>query len=299
MKNRNGEKILLALDGSDRAFETIRYISELQPFRNKKVVLFSVMDRIPESYWDLERQPNLGRRIRDIRAWQESNRTRIQKYMEDAAQRLVKAGFPADAVKTKIQERKKGIARDIVEEAKRGYDAVALGRKGMSKVRGLVLGSVATKLLEKVAFVPLFVVGRCSKPVRILLGLDGSDASVRTVDYVCRTLEGCECDVTLAHVIRSEEPGSAEAAREKIGPVFDMAKSHLRNCGFDAKRIDAKIITGALSRAGALVQEARDGGYCTIIVGRKGMSKVRDFFMGRVSNKVVQLGRDKVVWVVS
>ena len=299
MKNRSGEKILLALDGSDRAFETIRYISEFLPFQKMKVVLFSVLDRIPESYWDLERQPNLGRRIRDVRAWQESNRARIQEYMREARQRLVEGGFQSDAITIKMQERKKGIARDIVEEARRGYDAVALGRKGMSEVKGLILGSVATKLLEKVAFVPLFVVGMCRKPAKILLALDGSDASIRTVDYVCRTLEGCNCDLTLAHVIRSEEPGSMEEARKKIGPVFDMAKSHLRNCGFDMKRIDSRIITGALSRAGALVQEARDGGYCTIIVGRKGMSKVRDFFMGRVSNKVVQLGRDKVVWVVS
>jgi hypothetical protein len=29
------------------------------------------------------------------------------------------------------------------------------------------------------------------------------------------------------------------------------------------------------------------------------MSKVSDFFIGRVSNKVVQLGGEKVVWVVN
>ena len=60
-----------------------------------------------------------------------------------------------------------------------------------------------------------------------------------------------------------------------------------------------KIITGAHSRAGAIVQEAKQGGYGTIVVGRTGLSKVRDFFMGRVSNKVVHLAKENAVWVVS
>ncbi|MCD6298027.1 MAG: universal stress protein, partial [Deltaproteobacteria bacterium] len=158
---------------------------------------------------------------------------------------------------------------------------------------------VATRLLEKLEFVPLFVVGRCQPPMKILLALDSSEASARIVDYVGTTLSGCDCGVTLTHVIRAEERETVEAATKKIGPVFNMAKNHLIHSGFEPGRISTKIITGVLSRAGALVHEAEDGGYCTIVVGRKGVSKASDFFIGRVSNKVVQMGREKVVWVVS
>ncbi|MBW2345925.1 MAG: universal stress protein, partial [Deltaproteobacteria bacterium] len=110
-------------------------------------------------------------------------------------QKLIDAGFPKDAVTVKIQEQKKGVCRDIIQEAKRGYDAVAIGRKGMSKLKDLVLGGVATRLLEKLEFVPLFVVGRCQPPMKILLALDSSEASARIVDYVGTTLSGC-------HIIR-------------------------------------------------------------------------------------------------
>jgi nucleotide-binding universal stress UspA family protein len=299
MAKQKQKKILLALDGSDRAFETIRYICQIPPFQEMRVVLFTVFSKIPDTYWDMERQPNLGKRLGDVRAWERKKQKSIKEYMKDARKKLMDGGFSRDAVTVKIQERKEGIARDIIHEAKSGYDAVAIGRKGMSKLKDLVLGSVATRLLEKLEFVPLFVVGRCQPPMKILLALDNSDASARTVDYVGATLSGCDCDVTLTHVVRGEEKDTVERATKKIGPVFNMAKNHLTHSGFDPSRIDTKIITGVLSRAGALVHEAEDEGYCTIVVGRKGVSKASDFFIGRVSNKVVQLGGEKVVWVVS
>jgi len=299
MANQKQKKILLALDGSGRAFETVRYITEIPPFREMQVVLFTVFSKIPETYWDMERQPNLVRRMGDVRAWERQKQTAVKEYMKDARQKLIDAGFPKDAVAVKIQEQKEGVCRDIIKEAKRGYDAVAVGRKGMSKLKDLVLGGVATRLIEKLKFVPLFVVGRCQPPMKILLALDSSEASARIVDYVGTILSGCDCDVTLTHVVRGEERETVEEATKKIGPVFNMAKSHLIQSGFKPNRIYTKIITGVFSRAGALVHEAEDGGYCTIVVGRKGVSKASDFFIGRVSNKVVQMGWEKVVWVVS
>ena len=81
--------------------------------------------------------------------------------------------------------------------------------------------------------------------------------------------------------------------------MFDEAKGVLTGSGFDPERISTKIITGARSRAAAIVQEARDGGYGTIVVGRRGLSRVRDFLMGRVSNKLISLAKNQAVWVVN
>jgi nucleotide-binding universal stress UspA family protein len=293
------QKILVALDGSDRAFEAVRYVSELPCFGSMRVVLFNVFTKIPESYWDIEQQSNVGLRVRDIRAWETKSRRDLEDYIEEARLRLMDAGFPEKAVTVKIQERRKGIARDIITEAGKGYDAVALGRKGKGRIKELVLGSVATKVVERVSFSPLMVVGRCRPPAKILVALDTSDAAMVTVDYVGRMLSGRDCQIHLIHVVRNEEEPGFKSAELKIRPVFDMAKGHLMNCGFHRDQISKKIITGSLSRAGSIVQEARDGGYCTIVVGRRGLSKVREFFMGRVCNKVIQLARDRVVWVVN
>jgi nucleotide-binding universal stress UspA family protein len=49
----------------------------------------------------------------------------------------------------------------------------------------------------------------------------------------------------------------------------------------------------------SIVEEARARNFSTIVVGRRGLSRVEEFFIGRVSNKIVHMARDKAVWVVS
>ena len=169
----------------------------------------------------------------------------------------------------------------------------------MSKLKDLILASIATKLLEKLTFVPLFVVGRNPQPGKVLLALDTSEGAMRAVDYLGTTLGESDLEVIIIHVIRGEKRAWIEDRRAEIEPVFNMAKSHLMSCGFTSDQITTRTITGVKSRANAIVKEAKDGGYGTIVVGRRGLSKVRDFFMGRVSNKVIQLAQGKAVCVVS
>ncbi len=48
----------------------------------------------------------------------------------------------------------------------------------------------------------------------------------------------------------------------------------------------------------AILSEAEKGGYGTIVMGRRGISKTQEFFMGSVSNKILQQAGDKSVWIV-
>ena len=54
---KDRKKILLAVDGSDQAFEAVRYVSRLLPPNRMEVVLFHVMTKVPESFWDIEKEP--------------------------------------------------------------------------------------------------------------------------------------------------------------------------------------------------------------------------------------------------
>jgi nucleotide-binding universal stress UspA family protein len=90
-----------------------------------------------------------------------------------------------------------------------------------------------------------------------------------------------------------------EAAGKEISSTFEKAKRCLTDAGFKSNQITTKIISDVHSRAQAIVQEARDGDYGTIVLGRRGLSKVEEFFMGRVSKKVIQTIRNRAVWVVT
>ena len=100
-------------------------------------------------------------------------------------------------------------------------------------------------------------------------------------------------------MVRSDQEDFVERAEKRIVPVFELAKSRLTNWGLNPRRIKTKLITGALSRAGSIVREAEEGNYCTIVVGRRGLSEPGIYFLGRVSNKIVQLAKKQVVWVVT
>jgi len=84
-----------------------------------------------------------------------------------------------------------------------------------------------------------------------------------------------------------------------MAPVFEDATNVLTEAGFKQNQITTKLISGVGSRAGTIVEEAKRKGCGTIAIGRRGVTTVEDFFMGRVSNKVINLARDMAVWVIN
>jgi nucleotide-binding universal stress UspA family protein len=83
-----------------------------------------------------------------------------------------------------------------------------------------------------------------------------------------------------------------------IAARFEEARKTLVQAGFEENRVSTKLIVGVQSRAGAIVEESRKNNYGTIVMGRRGLSQVQSFFIGRVTNKVVYLGRERSVWII-
>jgi nucleotide-binding universal stress UspA family protein len=313
-------RLLLAMDGSEQSFEAVRYASQVLPPEKIKVVLFHVQSKIPESFWDIEKDPSFRHRLAPVAAWAMEQEKAVKEFMEKSRQLLVNQGVPQEAVDVKIRKREVGIARDIAREAQGDYDAVVVGRWGMSRIKDLVWGSIANKLMGELVQSPLWVVGGSPQPGRYLVAMDGSDEAMRAVDYVGTMLAGSDCAVTLFHVLRGFEflslgfegifvpspevlsgeelRGEFQRAAEAIKTVCNQAIDKLEQAGLKRDQIHTKIVTGAASRAKAIVEEANREGYGTIVVGRRGLSRVEEFFMGRVSSKVVQLAKEMAVWVV-
>ncbi|MBU1713140.1 MAG: universal stress protein, partial [Proteobacteria bacterium] len=219
----------------------------------------------------------------------------------------------ADAVSVKIQTRKTGIARDILHEAETGeYKMIVVGRTGTSKFKDLVLGSVANKLIGNLVDIPLVVVGGKPNPNKFIIAFDGSKASMRSVSNVAAMLNNADSEIMICHVIRSigiemmassefsfPEFDWTETCVRKIEPVIEEAKRKLVSAGLDPAKISGKILTEKPSRAGGIIAEAKAGGFGTIVVGRRGLSSVEEFFIGRVSRKVLHMAKKMAVWVVN
>ena len=70
----------------------------------------------------------------------------------------MEAGFEEKNIAIKVENRKKGIARDIINEAHSGYDAVVLGRKGHSRVKEFFVGGVSQKVFHSAKDISVLLV---------------------------------------------------------------------------------------------------------------------------------------------
>jgi len=76
------------------------------------------------------------------------------------------------------------------------------------------------------------------------------------------------------------------------------SKEMLIKHGLAENNIDIKIIDGSRSVADDILKAAKTKNSGTIVLGRRGISKVEEFFIGSVTRKVIQQAVGFTVWVV-
>jgi len=308
----NMNKLLVAIDGSDRSIRTVKYLAEMPAFFNKEINLFNVFASIPESYYDLGREPSSIKITSGLYAWEKEQRGQIEKHMQKCRKILMSSDFNPKHIKIVVHKRRKGVARDIIAESKKGYGAVVLRRRGMSNLQGLIMGSIALKLLNGISSTSLIFAGRKPCTHRVLIAVDGSDNATRAVDFAGAWLSGFDYKVGLVSVLRqeikngkqdvsdlSEEREFVDAVEMQCSQNLEQARDRLISAGIKPSAITTEIVRGAQSRAAAIVDVAERDDFDTIVVGRRGLSRVEQFFAGRVSNKVLHVGRKHHVWVIN
>lgn len=311
--------LLVLADGSERTLQTARYLAEFMPVgENARIVLFHVLGGIPEEYRELMKDETCECLERLLQARDLEGKAKILECLEQAKQILLAGGFSERSIEIKLRCQENGVARDIIEEAKKGYTAVVLRRRGLGALKNMILGSVAVKLLQALTFIPILLVGQAPPARRVLLAVDESSASMKAVGFVGSLLGGQGHEVCVFHAIsglgailfdlpEGEGPhptgtGHPESCivtfKAKIARMFHTVRRMLLDAGFEPADLSEKIVSGVHSRPEAIVREAERGGYGAIVVGRRGLSRVEAFFMGRVSHAVVYEGKCFSVWVV-
>ena len=135
---------------------------------------------------------------------------------------------------------------------------------------------------------------------------------MRAVDFVCSMLAGKDRVIMLCLLVRSlgthggselffsleHESEWLHAISKQIEPSFPEAETRLIDAGFHPDHVYIRILENVRSRAEALTHVAEKDGFGTLVMGRRGLSVVREFTMGRVSRKVLHMGDQKAVWIV-
>ncbi|WP_028316882.1 universal stress protein [Desulfatibacillum aliphaticivorans] len=315
--NEHPKRILLALDGSEQSYNAVEYAAEILAPGAAFFVLFHVLPTIPDIYYDLDAYAGGRAWIHTSHAWFIGQKKQMEDFMKTARAALVRAGHPEENITVNIQDKKVGIARDIAYEVQSGYDAVVLGRTGVSRIKDIVLGSVANKLLGRVSGTSVWFIGGKPNPGKILIAVDPSEGAQRAAEAAVSMGRGSEAEYILLHVQRGlmgYSPVMVEARmtveneelqkklrehqREQLG-FLDHLKARVIAEGAPPDKVRTHFISDVYSRAEAIVDYAVKNDIGTIVVGRRGLSRVQEFFMGRVGYKVMQLANKSAVWVVA
>jgi len=307
------KKVAVAVDGSVNCECALRYVANLsRVVKGLKCVLLHVQPPLSQYLTDeAERKPKalkaLNKLIKD-------NKAASTAILQRAQRHLIQNGIDAADIELCTRVRFTGVAEDLLSLCQdRSFDALVIGRRGLTRIQELLMGSVTTNLIEHANLTPLWIVDGEVPNNNILLAADGSTYSLRALDHLAFMLGGTsDSKIKMVHVeprlqdfcAIETDAGTISAAEELlldenqrcIAGFRNKAITILQQNGLNHGRLEIETVKTGLSVSGAIRDAADKGGYGTIVVGRRGLTK--GMFTGSVSRSIIQKASNAAVWLV-
>jgi len=286
-------KVLIATDGSAEATTAMNAACGLLKKDEREVHVLCVAPQFS--------RPGAAHRSGGL---YERYRRRIlpetQQILERAHQDLCAEGVSALTL-TEI-----GSPARVITALTADYDLTVIGPKGRRERSAVGLGPVASRVVEHGKGAVL--IGRDLKAndsgVRVLLALDGSEASFEALDTLAAMFDLDAAEVTLMHVMETpwvhlgfeedwlgnpEKPDEQSEPDTQFEPNFQLEANELLREG--AKRLrpfDATVtmLVEQGNPANEILSEADRGEYDLIVLGRTGARDLKHEMLGSVSMKV-------------
>lgn len=144
-----GLNILIAFDDSENAMRAAEFVAKSFTHDSTITMLSILQDSI--ALCDMnspELTPYFLTQQSAFCALEEKKKEIVSEAMKKAKEMLVNSGFVEKNIFMKIEKKKSGIARDIINEAQSGFDLIVVGRRGLSGIMEFILGSVSQKVLQ-------------------------------------------------------------------------------------------------------------------------------------------------------
>jgi nucleotide-binding universal stress UspA family protein len=303
--------IVAGIDGSENALNALDYLGLIYGAKHILAVeVLYVLPALPQILV-VDRSRTTKMRLLDVEKKSIQLAGRI---LAEARGVLFKKGFKDEQIKTSHLKKHFGIARDICSFAgNKRADAVLISSRGRSGLETFFAGEVTSKMLEYCRICSLWIVEGAVTSKKVLIAMDSSENALRAAEYAGFMLSGTDCQVTLFHSKRhlrrfvpqeviEAAPELEELWRnkagEQIGPQMKKAKEMLLEAGLREDQITTKIVDGSRSAAADILKEVRGADCGTVVLGRRGRSGVKEFFMGSITSKVLQDCAGMAVWVV-
>lgn len=158
---------------------------------------------------------------------------------------------------------------------------------------------------------------------KILVAIDGSESSKRSIDYVAEVMKNCgEYELKLLSIehlpdrdfFENEDDWKKACIkhRDLIKSILSEGRKKFIDLGIPEDRVHTDYVKSCfapmevtppfcsrgISIAQDILQAAEQEGFGTVVIGRRRVSKAEEFVFGSVSNKIIHSAKNCTVWIV-
>lgn len=275
-------RVLAATDGSTDATAAIEWLAR-RPLTVTALRVLTVVT-LPPSSID----------IPTVRAYYQALRADGERLVEAGCHALA-ASCPA--VESQVLE---GDPRERIVEAAREWkaDLLMVGARGLGDLAGALLGSVSTAVVRRARCPVLVIKGRPSELRRAVVAVDGSEDSLAAARFLAALPLPRRMAVRLLAVL-DLPPAMAPAAglapavlttpeelfgerRATLEGMLSRLAAGLRTI---ASEVECSVVVGR--SAAEIVSAANEPGVDLVVVGARGLGRVRRCLVGSVSERVL------------
>jgi len=267
------KKILVPVDGSHSCLHAEELAAAIaKDFKSKVTVIHVVSHELLHAGLELRyRVPP-------------SVRTEITNWLLQTGKKIVwdaEALFKEEGVEVDVRVIEyEDPAETVIRVAKdEEYDLIVMGNRGETEVEVFSLGSMAEKVFRH-AECPVLIVKQKTKLSKILVAVDGSESAEKALKYAVQLAKKHKAKVTLLNIGESKLFGfKPEVAREVGEHILSDAAAKVKGL-----KLNKQLEFG--NPAETIIEVAEKGNYDFIVVGSRGLSSVKRFFLGSVSDDI-------------
>lgn len=285
MPEKKFNTILVPIDGSVSCLRARELALLIAKKFNSKITVVHVVSHDfmhPELKANYQLPPEVSQKMDEvyIKAGEKILRGAEETFKEEGLQvesiLIRRAEDPADSILNLSKER--------------SFDLVIMGNRAETHAERFDLGSTSEKI-SLYSQTPVIITKKKTKLAKILVAIDGSKQANKALGYTSILAKKFNSKVTLLHVaeakLASLEPEEVRRISENI--LWDSATE------MEGVSIDKRLEYG--KPAEVIIKLASEENYDLIVLGSRGLSSIKRYLLGSVSEDVVWYAKRSVLIV--
>ena len=281
-------KILVPVDGSHSCLHAKMLTSSIAKKFNSKVTVVHVVSHEfmhPELKALYQLPPSILHRIDE--AYLQAGK----KIIRNAEELFREAGIEVDARLVTYEDPAEFILQLVKDE---GYDLVVIGNRAEHQSERYSLGSVTEKVARH-ADCPVLIVKKKPKVEKILTAVDGSKHADKALEFAIQLAKNYSANLALLHV--EEDKLIRIGGPQVVDCVGTVGECILKDASTKIKGISFNKMLEYGSPAEIIIKVAKKANVDLIIIGSRGLSSVRRYLLGSVSDDISIHARSSVLIV--